>query len=269
MTYKGHPSTREENFVRRLLRASELRVSFYTALRCINTFVLFLLTYADTAWAESSGLFDLTSGVLRRAWDFKSGRVPQASEIETLLPLVGWEQVQISEDSVYLPREGMELDFGGCVKEYAADAAAAQLQRAGIKAALVDLAGDMVAVGPPQGEDGWSIGIQHPVQKAQAIAAVQLPRGALASSGDYERCIEIAGQRYGHILQPQTGWPVRGPVAVSVLAGQCLVAGSTATIAMLKPLDEALAWLQELGLPWLAIDADMNCHGSLVGTGLN
>ena len=73
----------------------------------------------------------------------------------------------------------------------------------------------------------------------------------------------IEGVRYGHILQPQTGWPVRGLVAVSVLAGQCLVAGSSATIAMLQPIDEALAWLESLGLPWLAIDEDLKVHGSL------
>ena len=224
-----------------------------------------ILNYADTAWSESGGRFDLTSGVLRKAWDFRSGRIPTQSEIDALLPLVGWEQVQLAADSVYLPRQGMELDFGGCVKEYAADAAAAQLKARGVNAALVDLAGDMVAVGAPAEHEGWPIGIRHPAETSTAIASVRLPRGALASSGDYERCIEIDGRRYGHILDPLTGWPVAGPVAVSVLAGQCLVAGSTATMAMLKPLEESLTWLDELGLPWLAVDASMQCHGTLAG----
>ncbi len=95
------------------------------------------------------------------------------------------------------------------------------------------------------------------------MARVLLPEGGLASSGDYERCLEIDGKRYGHILHPRTGWPAQGLVAVSVLAGQCLVAGSSATIAMLKPADEALDWLEKLGLPWLAIDAELCCHGTL------
>jgi thiamine biosynthesis lipoprotein len=222
-----------------------------------------LLNYANTVWRESAGLFDLTSGVLRRAWDFKSGRCPDVRDIEALLPLVGWEQVQWDQDSVYLPQRGMELDFGGCVKEYAADSAAAQMRQQGVSAALVDLAGDMAAVGVPAAASGWPIGIRHPVSKEQAVASVLLPEGGLASSGDYERCIVIDGERYGHILHPHTGWPVRGLVAVSILAGQCLVAGSSATIAMLKPPGEALDWLENLGLPWLAIDADLVVHGTM------
>jgi thiamine biosynthesis lipoprotein len=222
-----------------------------------------LLHYANTAWRESDGLFDLTSGVLRRAWDFKSGRPPVQGDIDELLPLVGWQQVQWDRDSVYLPQQGMELDFGGCVKEYAADSAAVQLRRHGVRAALVDLAGDMATLGAPEGERGWPVGIRHPVNKDSAVARLLLPEGGLASSGDYERCLEMDGVRYGHILHPQTGWPIHGLVAVSVLAGQCLVAGSSATIAMLKPAAEALTWLERLGLPWLAMDADLQCHGSL------
>ena len=222
-----------------------------------------LLNYANTVWLQSEGAFDLTSGVLRRAWDFKSGRVPSQAEIDTLLPLVGWQQVQWDQHSVYLPLPGMELDFGGCVKEYAADSAAGILHQHNASAALVDLAGDMAAVGAPAGERGWPVGIRHPGQRDRALAQVLLPRGGLASSGDYERCLEIDGVRYGHILHPRTGWPVQGLVAVSVLAGQCLVAGSSATMAMLKPAAEALDWLDKLGLPWLAIDADSHCHGSL------
>ena len=222
-----------------------------------------LLNYADTVWRESGGLFDLTSGVLRRAWDFNSGQIPEQADIDILLPLVGWDKVEWDQKSASLPVAGMELDFGGCVKEYAADSAAAQLRRHGIASALVDLAGDMTALGAPGGTDGWPVGIRHPADRDNAIASVPLPEGGLASSGDYERCLMIDGQRYGHILHPRTGWPVRGLVAVSVLAPQCLVAGSSATVAMLKPADEALLWLEQLGLPWLAIDAELACHGSL------
>lgn len=222
-----------------------------------------LLNYANTVWLESEGRFDLTSGVLRRAWDFKSGRCPPQSAIDALLPLVGWDQVQCTADSIYLPQTGMELDFGGCVKEYAADSAASQLRQQGVSVGLVDLAGDMAAIGTPEGVQGWPVGIRHPVEKNSAVAQIHLPEGGLASSGDYERCLIIDGKRYGHILDPRTGWPVQGLVAVSVLAGQCLVAGSSATIAMLRSADEALEWLEGLGLPWLAIDSDLNCHGTL------
>jgi len=224
-----------------------------------------LLRYASTVWSESGHVFDLTSGVLRTLWDFKSGCIPQRKEVELILPLVGWQLVQWTQESVYLPQAGMELDFGGVAKEYAADAAAAVLRQHGVLSALVDLAGDMAAVGGPTQKSGWPVGIRHPEHLENAIADVVLREGGLASSGDYERCMVVDGKRYGHILDPRTGWPVvpSGPVAVSVMAPQCLVAGSSATVAMLKPIAESIAWLEQLGLPWLLIDRDMRCHGNL------
>jgi len=225
-----------------------------------------LLAYADTLWRESDGLFDLTSGILRRAWDFRSGRPPERTRVDALLPLIGWDRVRWSPGAILLPTAGMELDFGGCVKEYACDSAASTLRQFGVERALVDLAGDMVALGSQSDGRAWQVGIRHPGDKNRAIATLPLPPGGLASSGDYERCITIGERRYGHILNPRTGWPVEGLVAVSVLAEQCLVAGSSATVAMLKPAAEALDWLRELGLPWLAVDAQLQCHGSIAAT---
>ena len=238
-----------------------------------------LLNHAHTLWQESAGMFDLTSGVLRRAWDFKSSRLPARSEIDALLPLVGWDRVQWDETSVRLPECGMELDFGGCVKEYACDSAVAVLRQHYIAHALVDLSGDMAALGGQcdssecteeeisEGDIAgrvtpWQIGIRHPGKPDEAIAHLSLVTGGLASSGDYQRCMEVEGQRYGHILNPKTGWPVQGLRAVSVIAEQCLVAGSTATLALLMPAEEALAWLENLGLSWLAVDARLNTHGT-------
>ena len=169
-----------------------------------------LLNYADTLWRESGGLFDLTSGVLRRAWDFRTGRPPEQEQLDRLLPLVDWQSVTWDESQVALPRAGMELDFGGCVKEYACDSAAAVLRRHGIRHALVDLAGDMAAVGPRADGTLWRVGIRRPGERDSAIATIELGAGGLASSGDYERCLEIDGIRYGHILNPHTGWPQRG-----------------------------------------------------------
>ena len=87
-------------------------------------------------------------------------------------------------------------------------------------------------------------------------------KGALASSGDFERCIEVDGIRYGHILNPKTGWPVRHLAAVSVLADLCVVAGSASTIAMLKEA-EGPAWLQNLGVAHMWVDVDGHEGGDL------
>ena len=213
-----------------------------------------LLNYADTVWQESAGLFDLTSGVLRHAWDFRSGLIPERKTIESLLAKVGWQRLQWTQSSAFLTESGMELDFGGCVKEYAADSAANVLRQTGIQHALVDLAGDLASVGGQGSGQPWTIGVRHPQSRDQAVASLELVDQALASSGDYERFIEFEGKRYGHILNPLTGWPVEGLAAVSVTGPQCLVAGSAATLAMLKPEREAIAWLHTLGLPWVAVD---------------
>ena len=240
----------------------------------IDTETAGLLNYASTLWRESDGMFDLTSGVLRRAWNFKTASLPCQSELDELLPLIGWDTVEWDETSVRLPRRGMELDFGGCVKEYACDSALAVLRQHGVQHALVDLSGDMAALGGQcksserAGENTervtpWQIGIRHPGERDEAIAHIPLLEGGLASSGDYERYMEVGGQRYGHILNPKTGWPVQGLAAVSVASEQCLVAGSTATLALLMPQKEALAWLENLGLSWLAVDTQFNIHGTV------
>jgi FAD:protein FMN transferase len=215
-----------------------------------------LLNYADTVWEESGGLFDLTSGVLRKAWPFDADQLPSVAVLERLLAKVGWQRLQRTEHSVFLPEAGMELDFGGCVKEYAADSVVALLRQHAVEHALVDLGGDIATIGSRADGQPWQIGIRSPSNSRQAFASLTLNGQALASSGDYERYIEIDGKRYSHIINPQTGWPVQGLAAVSVSGPQCLVAGSAATLAMLKPQRDALEWLQALGLPWAAVDQE-------------
>ena len=224
-----------------------------------------LFNYVDTLWRESEGMFDATAGVLRQAWNFKSGTLPSQQAIDVLLGRIGWKQVRWNETEVYLPLIGMELDLGGCVKEYAADAAVASLHKNGIGHALVDLAGDIATCGPQENGRPWPIGIRDPGHRFSALATLALAGQSLASSGDYERYMEVDGQRYAHILDPRTGWPVSGMRAVSVCAGQCLVAGSAATLAMLRSEEEALDWLGQLDLPWVAMDRRGAVHSSTSG----
>ena len=224
-----------------------------------------LVDYAAICHAESGGLFDITSGVLRRAWDFRSGRLPEASAVATLLPLVGWSRVEWRRPRLRLPLKGMEIDLGGVVKEYAADRAAALCRERGIEHGLVNLGGDLHAIGPHPDGTPWAVGIRHPRRPGECIATVALRRGALASSGDYERYMEVDGRRYSHILDPRSGRPVDAPPqAVTVLADACLIAGSATTIAMLKGSEAAPRFLDDLGLPNLRVAADGRLSGSLV-----
>ncbi|MGV3590776.1 MAG: FAD:protein FMN transferase [Gammaproteobacteria bacterium] len=221
-----------------------------------------LLDYAATCYAESKGLFDITSGVLRRVWNFKSGSVPERASVEALLQHVGWHRLRWRAPVLEFPEPGLELDFGGIVKEYAADRAATLCREQGIAHALINLGGDIRVAGPHPDGSAWRIAIRDPRHAGGVMRHVELSAGALASSGDYERCIEIDGVRYGHILNPLTGWPVRHLAAVSVAADYCVIAGSAATIGMLLEHDGP-EWLRQLGLPHVWVDVEGNCGGSL------
>ena len=215
-----------------------------------------LLRYADACHRQSGGLFDATSGVLRRAWRFDSGKLPETAALAEALRLVGWKGVELQGDSVRLARRGMELDFGGFGKEYAVDRAALLLRDAGVESALVNLAGDVAILGPQPGGEPWRVGIRHPRKPDRAIAALPVYSGGLATSGDYERFIEVDGVRHCHILDPRTGRAARGFQSVTVHAPNCLVAGSATTIAMLKGRDAGLAWLAELGFAHFCVLED-------------
>jgi thiamine biosynthesis lipoprotein len=221
-----------------------------------------LLDYAATAWRESEGRFDVTSGILRRVWDFKAGRVPEQREIDALLPLIGWEKITWRAPRIVLPRVGMEIDFGGYVKEYAADLAAAKCRELGARHGLVDLGGDLAVIGPHPNGAPWRIGVRNPRAPERALAFVALHGGGLATSGDYERCIVENGSRYGHILDPRTGWPTRGLASVTTAAPACLVAGTLTTSAMLRG-ERGGAWLDALGANALWVREDGRVGGSL------
>jgi thiamine biosynthesis lipoprotein len=211
-----------------------------------------LLDYADACYLQSDGLFDISSGLLRQAWRFDGGRLPEAAELNRLLDRVGWEKVRWERPVLSFP-PGMALDFGGIVKEYAADRVAALFCERGAPHALVNLGGDVRVVGPQADGSPWRVGIQHPRQPEALLDSLSLTAGGVATSGDYERCMVIDGVRYGHILNPKTGWPVKHLAAVTVVADFCVVAGSASTIAMLKE-EHGPAWLASLGLPHCWVD---------------
>ncbi len=222
-----------------------------------------LLNYAATCHQQSDGLFDISSGILRQAWRFDQDGLPDDQLIQTLLAKVGWHKLHWNSPSLEFPIPGMEIDFGGIVKEYAADRAAALCRSAGIQHGVVNLGGDIKIIGPRADGSPWRIGIRHPRRKDAVLATLSLYEGALASSGDYERCIIVDGVRYGHVLNPKTGWPVKYLASVSVVGEFCVVAGSSSTIAMLKE-DQGPAWLEGLGLPYCWVDVQGETGGSLL-----
>ena len=214
---------------------------------------LALFKYADILYSSSGGLFDITAGVLRRAWDFRSGVVPDEETLAPILALIGWKRVERHGKEVRLPLAGMEFDFGGFGKEYAADRAASIMHGKGVRHGYVNLAGDIRVIGPKPDGSPWMIGIQDPRNRERTIASLPLFTGALATSGDYERYFEVDGRRYCHIIHPRSGYPVAHWRSVTVIAPFAVPAGRHTTIAMLKEAD-GLGFLQESGFGYFAVD---------------
>ncbi len=198
-----------------------------------DTETLALFEFARMCHELSGGRFDVTSGILRKVWRFDgSDRVPDAASVDALLPLIGQDRLYWDASGVVVPI-GMEVDLGGIAKEYAVDRISELIQACSGVPALVNLGGDLRAIG--QTEDGnWHVGIERPDSAREAQLVLELSQGALATSGDTHRYLIKDGIRYGHILDPRSGWPVRGgPRSVTVAATTCLEAGMLATIALL------------------------------------
>jgi len=208
-----------------------------------------LLDYAAACWEGSDGLFDITSGVLRRVWRFDGGeQVPDERALREALALVGWQRV-VWRPPILTLLEGMEIDFGGIGKEYAVDRAATLVGAGAEHAFVVNFGGDLFARGPRRNGAPWVVGVDDPERTGQAaLYRVDLTRGGLATSGDARSFVLWQGRRLGHILDPRTGWPVEGaPRSVTVLAATCLEAGTLATLASLQG-SRAEEFLREQGV---------------------
>jgi len=213
-----------------------------------------LLDYADTLYESSSGLFDITSGCLRHVWRFTENTLPAAAAIGQALQQVGWKKLIREGGRIKFNHQRVELDFGGFGKEYAVDRAADVLAlQCQVKHGYVNLGGDIRVIGPKPDGSPWQMGIRDPRHTDGLIATLPIHAGGLATSGDYERFIEVDGVRYCHIINPQTGYPARHWRSVSVMAPSAVVAGSISTIAMLKE-EAAKEFLDATGFPYLAID---------------
>lgn len=194
-----------------------------------------LLDFADNLFHMSDGFFDITAGVLRKIWTFDGGNTtPSQADVDEILRNVGWEKVQWERPFLKL-ENGMQIDLGGIGKEYAVDRAAKLVRQQSAEGALVNFGGDLVVAGESS-TDGWRVGIESVEPDAsQPDRMIRMAAGALATSGDSRRFVLRNGVRYGHVLNPKTGWSVEAaPRSVTVAADTCTQAGMLATLAMLR-----------------------------------
>ena len=196
----------------------------------------------------TNGAFDITVGPLVRLWQKmgKEKRLPTQRELKDTLSLVGYQNIKISDSMILLEKKGMRLDLGGIAKGYAVDKAIEVLRKRGVKNALVNAGGDLYCLGKgPSGK--WKIGIQHPRNMREIFGIIRVTDKAVATSGDYRRYYVIQGRRFGHIIDPSTGWTVQNsPMSVTIVAPDCTSADALATGVFVLGLEKGIKLINSL-----------------------
>lgn len=195
---------------------------------------LHLVHYATKCYEISDGMFDITSGLLRKAWKFEGKEVsPNWELIESLMHKVGWHHAILNGHELRL-LSGMEIDFGGIGKEYAVDRIAQMLFNQCGVSLMVNFGGDIRAIRKIDDSEPWHIGIENPNVPGVSVKSIELLHGAVATSGNGYRHCFYKGKKLGHILNPKTGWPIDDtPQSVTVIADFCMEAGLLTTLAIL------------------------------------
>lgn len=202
-----------------------------------------LLALCHELFFLTRGAFDPTAMPLIKLWNWKATPpvIPSDADIQVTKQIVGWNKVQRRKGAIYLPREGMSIDLGGIGKEYAVDRVMQIAAQHGLANVLVDFGQDLCMRGAPPSKPAWHIGLEDPAKPGKCWVSLAVRDRAVATSGDYLRNFQINGRRYGHIIDPRTGYPVdNGCRAVSVIAPNCTIAGILSTSAFILGPTEGL-----------------------------
>jgi len=197
-----------------------------------------VLAASDALARRTDGAFDITTGRLTHVWR-RARRLnawPDADRVAAAKAAGGFAKVRLDprRRTITLAEAGLQIDAGGIAKGYAAEAALAVLRGQGIRAALVAIAGDIVAGDPPPGQAGWRIAI--PRLDADEPHWILIAGAAVSTSGDAEQWMTVEGVRRSHVIDLRTGWPVTGRSATSVVAAHGIDADAISTaLGVLDP----------------------------------
>ncbi len=183
--------------------------------------------------AVSGGSFDITVMPLVDVWRVakERGSIPDEDEINTIVGHVGYKKILLDSDSLtirFLDKD-TKIDLGGIAKGYAVDRAKDVLVSGGIKDALINIGGNIFAMGNAPGRDGWHIGIQDPRHKRDIAYRLKLKNKAVSTSGDYERFFILGAKRFSHIINPLTGKPAEGVISTTIVSDSAEQADALST----------------------------------------
>lgn len=203
----------------------------------------------------TDGAFNLAIGPLVELWDIggENARVPEEWEIERVLPLLDWKNIILdeSEKSVYFAMPGMKIDLGGIGKGYAADRVVEYLRENGVEKALLNLGGNVYALGEKSKDTPWKVGIRKPEDDSnEFFTVVEIEDSSVVTSGGYERYfIAEDGKRYHHILDSNTGYPAESDIlSVTIVNESSTLSDVLSTAAFALGSVEGGKLLEKLGV---------------------
>lgn len=225
-----------------------------------------VITRATYFSGLTNGAFDITVGPLVRFWQKMEAKqeIPTQQQLNRVLRVVGYKNIKVSGNTVILEKKGMMLDAGGIAKGYAVDKAIQALRNKGVKNALVDAGGDIYCLGEgPHGK--WRVGIQHPRDMEKIMDTIEVKNKGVATSGDYRRHYVIKGKKFGHIINPATGWTVQNtPSSVTIIAPDATSADALATGVFVLGPQEGMKLINSLpDVEGMIISQDMKMLTSL------
>ena len=182
----------------------------------------------------TAGAFNIAAAPLVGLWGFNGAPVPisppSERSITKTLELVDIHRLALRDGTAFLPLKGMAVDVGGIAKGYAVDRAYDFCLGEGIKDFLIDFSGNVRAAGQPSPGESWQIGVRDPFDASRMLGKIALPSGmAVATSGSYERFVDVAGKRFSHIIDPRTGYPVTETSSTTVLCADAVTADALST----------------------------------------
>lgn len=212
---------------------------------------LYDLVFRAKAIAQlTNGAFDPTYASVDKIWTFDGRDVeqPNTEIISASVSKIGFDKIAFDplESSLYLPLQGMKIGFGAIGKGYAADRVKSLLQKQGVAAGIVNASGDMSAWGIQPNGNPWQVGLINPKNKDKVFAWFPVKDQAVVTSGDYEKFVLINGKRYGHIINPKTGFPSQGVISCTVFAPKAELADALSTALFVMGVETGIDFINQL-----------------------
>ncbi len=226
-----------------------------------------LISRCQKVAATTSGAFDITFAGMDKLWHFDGTmkELPSAEAIKKSISTVDYQKIQVNKElmTVFLPEKGMKIGFGAIGKGYAANQAKVKLLEWGIENGIVNAGGDLIAWGSDENGEPWKLAVSHPDGREKVLAWLQISGQAVVTSGNYEKFVELDGERYSHIIDPRTGYPSAGLASVTIICPNAELADALATAVFVLGAEEGLALIEQLkGIECMLVKADKELKNS-------